>query len=417
MSPGRRTALTAAVVAGLALLDGWAHRGRTAVDTLPALAPIDPHWLVIDRGDQRLRVEREGDTWHLVLPVQHPAEPAVVHGVLALAGGVQPLSAVDPRSDAVYGLEGGEQIRVRWGDDAGDRTLFVGHDDPTGATYVRLAGDETVYRARIGGRARFALSPLAWQDRTLWRVPASAIQALHVDDTTFQRRGDSFVLPDGRPADPVLIEALLLTLAELRAVDVLAAAQPAMATGHRLELELADGTRHSARIAVDGDRSLATLDDRDATYVLTGRLVHRLLAPVDDWADHRLIDLEPAAIRELEWTGSTGVVRLARGDDGSWRVIDPPGRALDPRAVATLVDFVARFRVDRFVDVEPAAAGLPGRHDLLLLADRPITLQFGEIATGALDGRDAVYARVAGDPRVGLLDRVVLDRIEQLLSP
>lgn len=398
-----------AVAAGI---DVAVRLGTTSTEALPGVEPVSElDGLVVQQGDGAVRLERRDDRWWVTEPYDFPADPAAVAQVLGpWRDGVVPDARVGTGELDRYGLAGGEAIRVEaWSGASEVGAFYVGHDSEAGSTWIRLADSDAVYLARLGGRGRFDRETRAWRDRTIWSVDPGKIERIAIDDLAIGRTTEGWRVDDEPdfPLDPALLDAVIGAVARFGGSEVRSEVSDPERSGE-LSVRLEDGAELVATVGVSGDQGFATVDGRDGVYLLPGRLAHRLLAGREGWRDQTLWTLDPASIRALEWTGSESV-RLVRDErTGQW--VGPAG--VDPRHVQAAAGFLARMRVEAFVDRAPAQVGLPGTAGIVIVADRAITLQFGDRIAGGLDGRDAVAVRSTEDlGRIGLIEADVYDRL------
>ncbi|MEZ4241264.1 MAG: hypothetical protein R3F59_34925 [Myxococcota bacterium] len=99
-------------------------------------------------------------------------------------------------------------------------TLEVGHDAGGGATFVRWPDALIVYRARIGGRDRFARPAAGWADRDVVGLAPDDVLTLRIPGVVDAHRADgSWVGADG-PVDGPTVARVVAELARLRAAGV-----------------------------------------------------------------------------------------------------------------------------------------------------------------------------------------------------
>jgi hypothetical protein len=435
----RRTTQTtwalALLLVALLAADALAWRARTLQRApMPQLAPFGLEAAAavsLTHGDTTVRLERLDDRWMLTHPMSHPADTEGVTALLAgLAGGLTPDARVDQGNHDQYGLDGMDPIEVDIATaDQSIATVYVGNDAPGGATFIRFPGSPEVYRARVGGRARFDRPARAWRDPTLWTFDGRRLIGLTVDrddgqHTSFTR---SPSLANGQPSpwqrsddadfptDPALMEAMVYGLANLRAGAVFNADHPGGLTPPRatLHLLLDDGSEHEAFLGLVDDRGYIGLPDRDAVYRLPGRLVHRLVADTAAWRDHRMLDLDPTQIREVEWIHPAGrVVVVPDVTTGQWRIQEPRGLLADHRALDAAIGFLARARAEAFIHTPPSDCGLPGNDSIILTTDRAWTLQLGGPPPAGTSPRDMRCIRSPGEPdRIGVIETEMLHRL------
>src|SRR5690606_19215336 len=170
----RRTATLAGLAALLLAVDLGSRRlDLEAVDELPEVAAVAPEAAArirLTEGDDRIVLEREGETWRMTAPGTHRADPEAVDALLQSLRRVVRLDVQVGRGDLeTYGLTSPTALRVEVEDAEGTRLadFYVGHDVAGGTTYLRFPDDDAVFRARLGSRARFDRSAAAWRDHRI----------------------------------------------------------------------------------------------------------------------------------------------------------------------------------------------------------------------------------------------------------
>ena len=405
MSPARTTSLLAGLLALLLVVDVGVWHQRTLatapLPALPAVAQEQVQRITLVSGEERTVLARSASGWEVVEPLAHPADGHTVAAVLsALEGGVRPEARVQSGDLERYGLDGLGPIRVTLsGTDADLLDLYLGMDAPGGATFVRYPDSDEVFRARVGGRALFDRPPAAWRDPHLWQVPTTRLVGLRVE------RDDGQILdwqrpatPDSQapapwgldddpsfPVDPVLMQALAMALSHPRAAATYAADHPGGFDPARgtLILTLDDGQTRRAELGVVGDAGYARVPGRDAVYKLPGNLVQRLVADRGAWADHRLFDLDPRTLTEVEWVTPGRTVRVVPDPRvAGWRIVEPAGLTADQQALSAAIGFLAKTRAEGWIEASAEACGLPGPSSIVLVGSEARTLQIGGPAPG-----------------------------------
>jgi hypothetical protein len=175
-------------------LGGWIffteHRGTVQVPGISGTAkfrkivPRDVLSVEILRSNVAVRVERTNGGWWLRAPINYPAQPAAIDGLLETLGAMVPrshISSAEIRAQngvlAAFGLETPDTITIR------ERSeiiiLKIGARTPLGnQLYFQQVGEDGVFTADASLLAGFPSSPEAWRDRRLFNA----------DTTEFDRR-------------------------------------------------------------------------------------------------------------------------------------------------------------------------------------------------------------------------------------
>lgn len=381
-----------------------------------------------DAGGQR--------TWRLLAPVEARADQQMVDTLLS---GFQRQVVADVRVDQgnldAYGLEPGKGVVVElWaGGEQPAVSLTVGLDAPGGSSFVRLSGNDAIYRARVGGRDRFPVEVSRWRNR----VPVG-LDAEQVGSVTLERPGAEPVVlvreggaslqgpgpwaldpPAPWPVDQAGVNALVGRLGALRADEVLAGDfdggfEPPLVTA---TLALYDGTRRVLRLGSRAHAQAAFLkvDGDDVVYRVPRRDVLALLTDRDGTRDRTMLALEGGDVDALllEQDGRRFLLRQV-GGEGRWVVVDPPGAELDIERVLFAARALVSLRGDAVADgVAPGAAGLdrPSAVVTIVMIDGTShALELGGPTTGR-DGQPARFARVRGQGAVMVLAEATVQRI------
>jgi hypothetical protein len=418
----------------VALLD---HGSRSGIDDgLPRLPALDRETatrIEITSVTEKIVVEKTGpDTWKMTAPISYDADGALVSDVLtAFRKEIAMDVRVDSGNDETYGLDANDGLVVEiWaGGDEPAISLIVGFDAVGGSSFVRLSGDPGIYRARVGGRARYAVPSAGWRNRTLLRVDPAKVVAIDVlrpgevhlvrgpADTT-GTPGEWQLDPDpGWPVDQGAVRGLVQALGILRAEEILDPSfdggfNPAIAA---VSVTLEDGTEEKFVVGSHVDRTAAFLrvEGRAEVFRVAVETVRALVRPLDDYRDKTLLafspnDLETMSLRE----GRNQVVLRQDLATRLWQVVEPRNVDMDPKLVMFALRTLSSLRALDVVDIDPAAAGL----------DRPksrIEVTFFDGTAAAVEvGNDVpnaelVYVRKAGGGPVMVLGKKTFEGLRR----
>ena len=177
-----------AVVAALLLLVNLVDRGsgERIAEQLPVIHAFDRDEVTrveITSAAEKVVLEKKDDTWIVVAPYQALADQVAVRDLLM---NFRKEVGVDIRVDSgnldTYGLDttNGIVVEVFTTGKTPDISFTVGNDAPGGASFVRLSGDDAVYRARVGGRHRYEKAAADWRNRVILGFDKDRAAALSV---------------------------------------------------------------------------------------------------------------------------------------------------------------------------------------------------------------------------------------------
>lgn len=239
--------------------------------------------------------------------------------------------------------------------------------------------------------------------------------------------------PDGGPADPGVVDAMLAALETARpkrAIRLDDPAEPPAAMGlapprGTVRLWSADGTTWVVEFGAPPSEEPGLLHVRSSlepglVWVAADSLRRSLARTPADLRDRRLWSSPSARVQAVEWRDGTTVVRVERTADG-FRVT-PPGTLADPERAARLFDLAAAPRASAFPGTDACAAPAGprliveesgGRHELAFAgedgaAGRTLACVDGRttaaVATDLLETPRSLAPLLARAPLFGTLD-------------
>ena len=180
-------AAVAIVFSILAALDKPQPAGDRADDVV--IASVNPdHVSRIELSSATaktiLKRDIQTETWAITAPIEHQADRARIAQLLAaFRNRVVADVTLDEGNLKDYGLDASNGVVVElWTDSEEPAASFtIGGDMAGGSSFVRVSGDSSVYRARLGGRQRFARDPLDWRNRVVIDRAEADIQGVRIE--------------------------------------------------------------------------------------------------------------------------------------------------------------------------------------------------------------------------------------------
>lgn len=403
--------LLALAVVMVALLGLTKVGGPPAVEELPSLAAVatkDVDRVVISTLVDKLILERTADGWRLTAPIQYPADPALVEGLISGLAGARMSEQLDKGNLETYGVDDQHALNVElWsGGDTPTVALMVGKSAGTESVFVRLPGTQEVYRADVGSRARFERAAADWRDKVALDVDRDKVVAIDVERAAeplhFTRAGKDadWSLVGGPPVDQATLDLLVRTAAKVRANQIHSPDYEAgfAAPLASIRLTLADGSAHQLVLGSrdDGGVSFVRVDDRPDVYRAGPQLRRFAMAPADAFRDRALLRFDPAKVEEVSLVEAGLTIRIGlNADRTAWTILQPPNMDADQELIQRAVGALAELRASRIAT--DTAFNATGTALSVKLVDGSVqTLRFGQLVKGAEGQGDLVRVKVDG---------------------
>ncbi|NBS06644.1 MAG: DUF4340 domain-containing protein [Verrucomicrobia bacterium] len=387
----------------------------------------DVQELLLHQGTLEVEVKKKEGKWSILKPVEAPADPTAVEGVL---GEISALKATRFISDfggdlALYGLNAPAQsFETRWG--GTNRILQIGLSDPkeTNQVFAKVADQTAVFllpKPAIEGLGKMA-------DRVRDRRLVTLGQAGQIDSVEFSGKGEEYrleKLPGGtgwrllfgassRSADGARVDKWLDSLMEIRANRFLPTEDPARMglTKPRQSITLKwGGATNRVETIQLGDETKEEVFVRGSTtsgaMVVPVALARGIPESRLGWLPKKLIPSEFGPVEGLIWSVGGNRKEYRAGADGRWKA-----RSGDAEA-APVSNFVSRLdglEVERWTGV-PSKAEL-GKSEVEIVlegkGDKRLKLT---VSKGKGDGGAVV--RLEGQEVAGLLDRTAVGWLRQ----
>ncbi len=460
MTAQRKTVALAAVAVLLLALNlvdqGTGSRIADQLPTIEAIPRDEATRIEISTAVQKIVLEGEAvegaagagedkRLWRVTAPIQAEADQVAVRTLLKNFRKDVALDVkVDDGNLEEYGLDATNGLVVEiWRGEGEPATSFtIGFDGPGGTSFVRMSGEEAVYRARLGGRHRYEKKPAEWRNRVLLDFESGDVAGLTVTQggqTTLviERAPSAGTDAEGNPApgawalspdpgwavDQTALGNLVASLGALRAGEILGDGfnggfDPPAAV---IEVGLQDGTTRALEVGtrdVGGGGAFVRQAGKPTVFRVARPVVDAARLPVEVFRNRTMFafargDIDTYALEE---GGRTRMLLQQDLATNLWNVIEPPNTDVDIKNVFFSINTMAQLRADDIAEgVTPADAGLrdPAARVIAHRLDgRDLVLELGR-RTRDSQNRPVWTARVGGDQTVYLLRDPVVERIRQ----
>ena len=178
------------LVAGfLSIILLFGPQGDERLEELPRIEGFKPSG--VERVEigvgaaSKIALVREGEeAWRIEQPLTGEADVLSIESMLDLFEKGLPMDVlVDSEEVDTYGLSNSDKILVEFFgvNEIPLGGFALGWDAPGGVSFVQLLNDSTVYRAKVGGRARYQKAASDWRNKMVVQIEPDEIKALHFD--------------------------------------------------------------------------------------------------------------------------------------------------------------------------------------------------------------------------------------------
>jgi len=435
------------VFVGLNFID--VGTGQRISEQLPTLAALDrktvdrieltsAHEKVVLEGIMEESGSKPVMVWHLKAPIEGDADQIAVRTLVSQFRKEIPLDAkVDAGNVEDYGLDAGNGLVVELfegGSSTPTVSFTMGKPGPGGSTFIRLSGDDAIYRARVGGRHRYDRPASEWRNKVMlgfMEPDADRISVMMGDSEEpalrFVRappppgeeseQGPWELSPDpGWPTDQEVVVGIAKSLGTMRASQIMGNdfdagfSPPALS----VEVRLIDGTERTIEVGkrtVEG-AAFARRKGEQAVFRISAVPIQRLLGQPIDYRDRTMFKFDRADIDTLTWEGGSERVILQQDlATNLWNVLEPQNIDLDIKFVFFAANTLGTLRGDGIADVSLEEAGLVTPRSVItarLLTGQEVSLRIGGTTRAEDTGQPMHFAMADGRPEIFLLnDKVV----------
>jgi hypothetical protein len=390
MTSGRRTLVALALALALGLVyAGWAKvlkpRRQKAKEDAKLIFPgagedAMDGILLRKQGSADVHLVRGNGAWNLVAPIQAPADPDQVTGLVSqLSSAKREEVVVDHDADLhEFGLDSptGAVTFHMSSPTAKPLALFFGSKNPTGAfAYAMVDGKPEVFLVTLGLKNAALKDAADLRDKKVWAFDVSQVQSVDAPGVKLKRDKGIWSVTGPGPAEPAKGQAVtdwLGQLAALKADDVPSEdgrGAFGLASGRALDLGLAEGKHVKLQLGGRGkpkaqvgakpgtkpmpDGIYVQLAGHKPVFHLPNNDLVFLDKRVSDLADRNAFLLPADSVQRFEVSGAEGTLNAAK-NDGTWawvsRTAAPDEKAFDFGA------FVSKIADVQLIKRLPASA-------------------------------------------------------------
>ena len=332
---------------------------------------------------QKLRFEKENGVWMIKAPFEAKADQARVKALLLQFRKPIPMDVMLERGEEKqYGLDASHSIVVElWGSEERPMISFaLGYDGTPSSSFVRLSGDNAVYRARIGGRHRFDYPHAQWKNQLIFDFQEPEVSQLDVKSQAVQyaikkQLGEWVMDPDpGWKLDQDKTKTLMSRLGSLRIGRI--QKEPLTQVNLALRVSFPERPQLDAQVGL-GEYAQVAIGEE--VYQTSISMFTSLARNPSLLRDKRILRFNSRTeLDTITYRGTQQEIVLQQDlSNGFWRVLRPTGMGIDLKSVFYMVNTISQADVLDFVQHEEGWTSVISL-ELRMLNGSTSVLQIGE---------------------------------------
>jgi hypothetical protein len=338
---------------------------------LASVSPSDIQRIEITQATQRtvLKHNPKTDRWAITAPIGQAADSIRVNHLLSVfRREIVADAQIDAGKPAEYGLDASNGILVElFASDALPAvSLTIGNDVSGGASLVRKSGENTVYRARLGGRARYDRRPADWRNRVVLDFAEPDTQGVSIEPNsgasvhlvrspTPENNGDGVWVAESDPGwsmDSDQLQALVANLGRMRAANILSDEFNGGFSPPRANITVVDKDGIETVMAI-GSReeqgaAFVRVENKDGVFAVDLRVLKPLLQGAAEVLDLTMFRVPPEQMDKLIFYQGRTQVELSRHPETRvWGVSRPSGMVVDVAQIQYAVNLLGAPKADK----------------------------------------------------------------------
>jgi len=299
-----------------------------------------------------ITLEKQSGEWVQVAPLSGLADVSRINSMILnfrkpIAMDV--LVEIDPSDGGkAYGLDSSNAVTVEFwttDSDSPQVSFLLGNDTELGASFVRISGSKSVYRAHVGGRRRFIHKAGEWLNQRVLQLEMSELQSISIEGTDVESytllNGEQWTIEgSGIPTDTKRLSQALQTLLLMRKGEQ--STQSIVNPWMRLTLLSKSGETQTLAIAKPVDRQTRLQID-DVVYTVPVLAFERFVSGARYFMDKRVLPIRSKDELDLIHykTDLNDIIIQQDLSNGFWKVLQPSNVDLEMRDVFFMVNTLA----------------------------------------------------------------------------
>jgi hypothetical protein len=393
--------------------------------SIPVMTKDEITKVELSTATEKIVLEKIEGVWNVTSPFKAKADKARVKSLILNFRKEIPMDAhIDTNDLETYGLQAGNAIIVEMWTNSPQPTasFLIGNDSSYGATFVRMSGNESIYRARLGGRRRYAHTASEWQNQEVFDFNIEEFQSLLVnpkDGNPYQiiRDNEWKIEPqiDGE-VEQDRVDRSVKSLTMLRIgkrdndfqLEAEVTFEMSSMNGQTIRLISSKPEAGSVHVRLEGSEEI---------YRVASPAIERFLQGASWFKDRRMVKMNPRQEFDMLRLHTTSLDVVIQQDlsTGFWKVLQPNNLDLDMRQIFFMVNTLASLEATKQkLDKNQYSSYFnepPIFVDIRTLMGEVKTLQFSEPIE--IEGEKGHLCR---DKQADLIFMVSLEDVEKIVT-
>ena len=324
------------------------HPQTKELDQLPLLNSVKREQVVyisLSSASEHIVLRKE-KVWFIEQPIAVKADQMRVRALLQMFRKTTPMDLkVDEGNLSKYGLDANQAIVVelRSQEDEALMSMVVGADTEYGNTFVRLVNSNAVYRAKIGGRERYAHKSADWTNQVLFDFSLEDVLEFRwqlIGGAAFQLQKDSelwTISPSiSQNLDHQKINKLLRSLGQLRIGRSVSSLE-----GFRkiasMELVLLKG-REFASVFSNGIEVI--VETSSGRFLVSAGIFEQLITGHQGFVERQIFKgISKEYIDRIQYNNKDISIEIQQDlSNGSWRLVDNAHKSLELKKIFFMIN-------------------------------------------------------------------------------
>ena len=388
---------------------------------IPAMTKDQITRIELTSMGEKVALERDSNGWRILSPITARADQARINALLLNFR--KPISmdiAVDEQNSDKYGLDSNNGIIVDvWTEGISPKASFtIGFDAKQGGSFIRLSGDESVYRASMGGRHRYKHTATDWINQVLLDFSENEIQSITVNPSNrapYQLIKNPQWTISPAPSWKISGDEIKKKVQQLGRLRIGKRDKEPLS---RIDLEMVirkkDGVIQNLKAEL-AEQAFVQIDDLPERFVLSSQLLTQLVADQEVFRDKRILSFQwQSALDLLQYQDAEQTILIQHDlSNHSWQVIKPLLIDLDMGKVYRMLHQLAVLQAESFPDEVD---------DVTMLGDVEFQLQLKMLDGTQLEinfwpgDLGVYYSKISTDPRVFLVSSDFVASVKSAFS-
>ena len=347
-----KTKILGLIVIALLLLNYLNVGQDLSSESLPVLEELfkgDISRIEISQASEKIILRKEEGTWVVVSPNKGKADLARIRSLILNFRKPIPMDAlIDTNNEEKYGLEGGNALVVEiWTEGADAKVSFLlGADATKSSSFIRISGSDAIYRARIGGRRRYAYSARDWLSQQVISLELNDITSISTQEISGNgyeiKKGTSLWEIEGIVTDDLdqkSIGTALKSLIRLRIGE--RASVVDFVSTFQMELGTTSGIPFQFQIAeVEAGGALLKVVGEEEIYRVASPALERFFKGAQHFLNRKLLTMDDRNSLDLvQFSSKTQKIIIQQDlSNNFWKVLEPTNLDLDLREIFFMVN-------------------------------------------------------------------------------